>query len=486
MAAGDTTLTFRPWRNNQAARSLWVDEALEPDGARRPDRLEGEERRDVVIVGGGLSGLWTAIRLKDAEPSLSVALVEADQCGTGASGRNSGAVGHWWSRLPVLTRYFGEADAVRIVKASVAAIDDTLDFARGNGIDCQARIGPSVWSTNVPGQTGAWEGVFRMADRLGLEPPYRRLSASELSAMFGKGPYLAGVCDDQAVRIQPATLCRGLRAAAIARGVTVWEHSPVTRIDATPATLTVRTPGGRVRCGKLVLAANAWMAHLPEFRRTVMVLSSDIVITEPIGDLLDRLGMRDRPGGVNSRQMLNYGGLTPEGRVYLGRGGGSIAFDARIGPKFDHSAEQARQVEQDFRFLYPELQDVPIARSWAGPIDRCTTGLPRFDRLRSDPRIHYAIGYTGHGLGASNLGGRILASMVLERSDQWSELGAVLRRAANGIYPPEPLRYVAGTIVRGAVLRKELAERQGRRAWRLDAALSRLALATLPGRPRPA
>ena len=152
-------------------------------------------------------------------------------------------------------------------------------------------------------------------------------------------------------------------------------------------------------------------------------------ITDPIPELLEQYGFRDRPGGHNSRLMLNYGGITQDGRVYVGRGGGTIAYDAHIGPAFDFSAKRAAEVEEDFRFLYPELRDVPIARAWAGPIDRSTTGLPWFGRLEQDERIHYAIGYTGHGVGASALGGRILASALLDRRDEWTALADCFMRA---------------------------------------------------------
>jgi len=297
--------------------------------------------------------------------------------------------------------------------------------------------------------------------------------------MFGKGPYLAGVVEDRVTRAQPAMLARGLRRVAINMGVDVFEQSPVEHISGEPDRLTVRTREGVITADRVVLAANAWMAHLPEFRPYVMVISSDIVITDPIPDLLEQHGFRNRPGGHNSRLMLNYGGITPDGRVYVGRGGGTLAFAARIGPAFDFSPKQAAEVTDDFRFLYPELRDVPIARAWAGPVDRSTTGLPWFGALEADARVHYAIGYTGHGVGASALAGRILAAAVLSHNDEWGSLADCFRRARQGRYPPEPLRYVAGRIVRASVARKERAERDGRTPWRIDKSLARLAPATI-------
>lgn len=472
-------LTFRPWRPARS-RALWIDQALEREApGARPRPLEGEHRADVCIVGGGFTGLWTAHRLLELVPAARIAIVEADLCGTGASGRNSGAIGHWWPKLPALVRLLGAEDARRVLRASLDVLDDIRAFVAAHGIECEVRHAPSVWSATAPAQVGAWNGVLRAAETLGLAPPYRALAPEELRRMFGAGPYYAGVIEEDALRVQPALLARGLRRAAAARGVEIFERSPVTRLAAQGRELVVETAAGRVRAEQVVLAANAWMAHLDEFRPSVVVVSSDIVITEPIPELLERVGLRARPGGVNSRLMLNYGGVTPDGRVYLGRGGGTLAFAARIGPAFDASARQAAEVESDFRYLYPELAAVPIARAWAGPVDRSTTALPWFGRLRADERVHYAIGYSGHGVAAAALGGRILAGALAGRRDEWAGLAECFLRARRGSYPPEPLRYLAGRLVRRAVLRKERAEREQREPSRLDRALAGFAPATL-------
>lgn len=475
-------LRFRRWRPPIVApqhRSLWVEEALAQENE-APTPLEGETRADVCIVGGGFTGLWTAIRLRELDPALDVVVVEADLCGTGASGRNSGGIGTWWGKLAPLIRLLGREEAVAVLQASIRGVEDIEAFVAERGIECDFRRTRSVWSATAPAQVGAWEGAFRAAEQVGLPPPWRRLSDEEMRELFGQlSPHLAGVMDERSPRAQPALLARGLRRAAAGAGVRIHEQSPVARIADHGSALKVQTTNGAVIAEQVVLAANAWMAHLPEFRPYVMVVSSEIVATDPIPELLDKHGMRHRPGGHNSRLMLNYGGITPKGQVYLGRGGGTIAYDAHVGPKFDWSAKQAAEVEQDFRFLYPELGKVPIARSWAGPIDRATMGMPWFGRLKECERILYAIGYSGHGVGASALGGRILASMVLGRADEWAALEGPLQRARHGRYPPEPIRYIGGHFVRGAVARKEQAERERRQPSRLDKALARFAPATI-------
>lgn len=477
--ADSIDLRFRRWtepRSGARPRSLWLQVALA--GAEQPDPLHGTVQTDVCIVGGGFTGLWTAVRLRELAPGTDVAVVEADLCGSGASGRNSGGMGHWWSKLPSLLRRLGRDDAVFVLDRSVAILDEIADFIGQHQIQCELRRGSSVWTATSQAHVGAWEDLLRTADRLGLQAPYRVLGQGELRPMFGDGPYYAGVVEDGAMRVQPAMLARGLRRVAISHGVKVFEKSPVTRIVSEPGGIAVHTAHGRIAAQQVVLAANAWMAHLPAFRASVMVVSSDILYTHPIPDILRERGLQNRPGSRNSQLMMNYGGRTPDGRIYLGRGGGTIAYDARIGPEFDYSAAQIAELESDFRYLYPQLRDIPIAGGWAGPIDRSTTGLPVFGQL-ADPRVHYAIGYTGHGVAASAMAGHALAAAVAGRANRWTRLADCLMRVREGAFPPEPIRYIGGHIVRAGVVRKERAEREGRKPAWIDTQLARLAPATM-------
>lgn len=475
-------LRFRRWRGHAQGRphrSLWLEQALAREPGKSSPSLAGRLKADACIVGGGFSGLWTAIRLLEEAPGTDVVLLEADICGAGASGRNSGGVGHLWAKLPTLVRLLGEHAALDLIRDNAKAAEDIRLACERYAIDCEFEYGRSAWLATTPGQVGTWNGVLETASRLEVETPYRELSREELRELFGAGPYYGGLLQEGLPHVQPALLARGLRRAAMSLGARIFERSPVTRIDAGSGRIAVHTDDGRVDADQVVLAANAWMAHLREFRGSVMVLSSDIVVTDPIPERLAECGLSHRPGGTNSRMMINYGGVTRDGRVYVGRGGGTLAFNARVGPRFDHSPKQAAEVEADFRYLYPELRDVPVRHSWAGPVDRSPSGLPSFGQLGGDDRIHYAIGFTGHGVSATSEAGHILASAVLRRHDRWSELAALYSRTRHGSFPPEPLRFLGGKLVRGAVARNDAAERDGRKPSRLDLELARLAPATI-------
>jgi glycine/D-amino acid oxidase-like deaminating enzyme len=175
--------------------------------------------------------------------------------------------------------------------------------------------------------------------------------------------------------------------------------------------------------------------------------------------------------------MVDYYHVTREGRVAFGKGGWGIAFGGRIGAGFDRDSERARTVEADLRRTYPGLAGVPVTHDWSGPIDRTPNSLPLLGRFARAPHIGYGVGWSGNGVGPSVIGGKVLASLVLERDDDWSRHPLVGRSA--GRFPPEPIRWVGAHFVRTAVASKERAEIRGRRPSRLAVALSRFAPAGL-------
>jgi putative aminophosphonate oxidoreductase len=447
-------------------RSLWLDEALVE--AEDAPRLAGEERADVCIVGGGYTGLWTAIRLKEHEPALDVVLVEADVCGGGASGRNGGFVLSWWAKFGSLKKVCGGDEAVRLARASAEAVDAIGAFCAEHGIDAHYRRDGWLWAATSEAQLGSWEETLETIAAYG-EEPFERLEPDDAARRAGESTHLAGVFEPTAATVQPALLARGLRRVALERGVRIFERSPATKLDRSrpPGVVTAH---GSVRAGKVVLALNAWAASLPELRRSLVVIASDVVATAPAPE---RLALKDGLCISDSRMLVNYYRNTLDGRLVFGRGGGKLAFGGNVGTAFDGASPRAEAVTASMRALYPSLCDVPVTHSWMGPIDRTQVGLPFFGRLGGRDDIVYAVGYSGNGVGPTYLGGRILASLALGLDDEWSRAGLV--REPAGLFPPEPLRYLGGRVVRSAVERKEDAEDRGGRAGRLTLLLADLA-----------
>jgi len=232
-----------------------------------------------------------------------------------------------------------------------------------------------------------------------------------------------------------------------------------------------------VAAGRVVVAMNAWAARFAEVRRKIVVVGSDIVATERTRDGLAEIGWNDGLSISDSRLLVHYYRTTDDGRIAFGKGGGALGFGRWVGSRFEGEARRRDLVERAFRRTYPMLNDVRITSSWTGPIDRTRTGLPFFWPLGGRPDVFVGVGYSGNGVGPSYLGGRILASLVLGRDDEWARCGLV--RTPAGRFPPEPFRFLGGHVVRDAIARKERAEDDGRRADRLTKALVRLAPAGL-------
>ena len=201
-------------------RSLWLEEALA--GAEDAPRLAGEERADVCIAGGGYTGLWTAIRLKEHDPGLDIVLVEADVCGGGASGRNGGFVLSWWAKFGTLKKVCGGEEAVRLARASAEGVDGIGAFCAEQGIDAHYRRDGWLWAATSEAQLGAWDETVATIGSFGQEP-FERLGPEEAARRAGEPTHLGGVYEPTGATVQPALLARGLRRVAVERGVRIFD-----------------------------------------------------------------------------------------------------------------------------------------------------------------------------------------------------------------------------------------------------------------------
>ena len=439
-------------------RSLWLREALAAeDGSDSPELLEAVEA-DVCVVGGGYTGLWTALRLKELEPDASVVLVEGDICGGGPSGRNGGFALSWWPKVETLIKRVGEEEAFRLVRVSEQAVAELEEFCEREGADAHFRRGGWLWTATSPAQLGAWEGAVAAAERAG-ERPFELLSAEETQARTGSPIHLGAAFEAGAATVQPAHLARGLRRAALARGIQVYERSPLVELDREPGV--VHTPSGSVRAERIVLATGAWLAGVRELTAAIVAVSSDMVATAPMAERLEEAGWTGGEAISNSRLMVHYYRTTKDGRIAFGQGGHRHVLGGRVDDGFlGYSARATRGLEADLVRLVPFADGVEVTHAWGGPIDRTADGLPFFGRLRGRARVVYGAGYSGNGVAPSLTAGKILASSVLDRDDEWAGCG--LNRGVPGRFPPEPVRYLGGFAVRAAVRRKESLEDEAR------------------------
>ena len=458
-----------------ADRSFWLQDAA-ADAVTAP--LQGTAHAEVAIVGGGFTGLWTALRIKELAPETRVTILEADFCGSGASGRNGGQVHTWFAELDLISAVTGTEEARRLCADTADAVAELEQLQRDGTIDMDLRLDGSLWTASAIAQEGAWDKAVGMTEA--VEPGrFKELTASEIEERTGSSASYIGVVEERAGTVQPAKLALGLRKLALARGVIIHERSPV--LEILPGrTCILRTARGELGAEKVVLAANAWLSALPELRRHMYVVGSQVIATAPVPDQLDRIGWRDGASICDSQAQVLYYQRTPKGRVIFGRGSGEVALGANIHAGFNRSPQHGSGNLRELHRVYPSLRGVPVEYDWSGPIDCVPEHIPVFDHLRGHPNIFFGMGFNGTGIAQTPVGGRILASLALERKDRWSESGLVgLGRRST--LPSEPARFLGAKLVRIAIRRRNDAEIRNER----PGVLTRTISDWKPGRKKP-
>lgn len=455
-------------------RSFWLREALadEPaflaaDTAAPP--FAGRARADVAILGGGYTGLWTALRIRELEPAARIVILEQDICGGGPSGRNGGFVTGWWDELPGLVRAFGEAEALRTVRALDAAIASLGPWCAAHVVDAGLIERGFLQVSAAPAQDDAWLEATEACARLGEGDRWRALSPDEVARHARSPVFRGGAWMPLAGTVQPAALARGLRRVALEQGIVIHERTAATLPDdgtvsgPVPVTTTSAAGRGVLDADQVVVATNAWAAAWRPVARRLLSWSSYVVLTEPIPDRLADIGWIGGEGIADARFTLHYARTTADGRIAIGGGGGRAGAGGRIGRAFTHDETSARRAAEGLRRWFPSLADVRIEDAWGGPIDITDDHRPWFGS-RPGGRIHHGLGYSGNGVAPAILGGRILAALAIGRArdSEAASLPIVGDGAVPGAFPPEPLRTVGARVFREAMVRRERAEEAGR------------------------
>jgi len=453
------------------SRPLWMQQTLEREGINDEPSLHGDERLDICIVGGGFTGLWTAIKVIESEPSARVGVLESDICGAGASGANGGFAMTWWPKFATLKKMMSTDDALRLAKASQEAVAQIGKFCSNNHINADFMPAGWLWTATNTSQVGSWNDTIKDLASVGASP-FRELSQREVLDMGGSERHLAGVFESGVATVQPAALVRGLRAVAIASGVKVWEKTPMLDFNVTSQTVKVNVPEGSITADQLVLATNAWLARYKEIRRHLLVLGSDVIATESVPERLALVGWTPGLAISDSRRLVQYYRPTNDGRVVFGKGGGRLGFRAHMNRSVWATALRGPQVIDQFRQTYPVLSDVAITNMWSGAVDYSSDSLPFFGTLSGSERVHFGGGFSGNGVGPSYIGGQILASRALGRDDEWGTSPMI--RTPKTVLPLEPFRALGGRMVRAAMRSKESSEDQGKKPSRLVSRITEL------------
>ncbi len=435
------------------AHGYWLREA---GGVEPVAPAHGDIDADVVVLGGGYTGMWTAWQILERAPDCRVVLLEADVCGHGPSGRNGGFCETLWTSLPSLIERFGAERALAACEASSASVRAIGAWCAAEGVDAWFTPAGYVMASTTEDEDG------KLDDILAIAPPERvvALDGPAVRARCDSPSFRRGVFVPDDATVQPARLALGLRRRLIERGLALHERSRVRALRVNgPGEVVAETATARVRAGAAVLALNAATRGVRPLRSRLSVTSSHIVLTEPVPDVLEQIGWTGGEAVTDGRLLVHYFRTTADKRIAFGWGGGRLAWGARLDGRVEVDADVVRHTHGALLELFPALSGRRITHAWGGPIDVSPSHLPQIGTLAGAP-VHYAFGYTGNGVGPSHLAGRILSGLALGAHDADTRLALVDPTPA--YVPPEPLAWVGGMIVRRALLRAERSLDAGR------------------------
>ncbi len=436
---------------------LWLDSSERPEP--RP-ALSGQQSAGLVVIGAGLSGLWTALRAKERHPNWDVALIEGDRIANAASGRNGGfvassithgyanGIGRWPEEFPELHR---------MGVANLEGIEKTIaDY----GIDCGYRRVGELDIATEPYQVSDLANHAELIQSYGVDVTFQ--DRKQTQEQVSSPSYLASVLDPYVGIVDPARLCWGLARAAEALGVRIYEHSAVTALKRHQATVQVSTVAGRIDADRVAITTAAHQPLLKRVSAFVVPVFDHVFATAPIpADLLAEIGWNGREGVGDSGNQFHYYRLTEDNRLVWGGYDAVYARGQRPGSPLEEDDFLTARLVQHMHDTFPQLIDVPVDYTWAGAIDTCSRFTAFWGRAHQG-RVAYVVGFTGLGVGASRFGADVLVDILTGQETERTRTRLV--RGKPLPFPPEPVRQWVIDLTRRSLDKAD--QNQGRRdAW---------------------
>ena len=409
-----------------STRSYWLGlDPYEPDAP-----LEGEMRADVVIVGAGFSGLWTAYHLLKDDPGMTVVVIEASAVGYGASGRNGGFAMTLIHRgLKELVAAVGAEQAKALHLAAEEAIDMIGRVCEAEKIDADLQPNGLLTISNSPLQDEVLRGEVETAERLGISG-FELLEEQAIRSSVHSETFRCAVREEICTLLNPARLVRGLKRAVIGAGGRVFEQTPMERLENTSGGVRIVTPKGAIEAQRALLAANAYSSRIPSLQAYVMPFYSYILLTEPLSDeQWSRVGWAGREGMEDRRTFLHYMRPTVDGRM-MWAGRDAPYRPNGPDPKYDRDERIFKRLEETFAWTFPQLADVRFEYRWGGPIGVTGSFMPCAGWLE-EKRVAYAFGFAGHGVAITNMVALAMRDLILERDTDRVRLAVIGKKPIN-------------------------------------------------------
>jgi glycine/D-amino acid oxidase-like deaminating enzyme len=428
---------------------FWLDDPAAPEPA---PSLAADTEADLLIVGGGYTGLWAALHAKQRDPERAVVLVEARTVAFGGSGRNGGfceaSLTHGLANG--ISRFPDEIDRLQqLGRENLAGLRADLDR---HGIECDLEPTGVMRVATRRHEVGALRESHQLALRHGEQS--RWLDAGQTRAEVASPTYLAAVEErGSTVLVNPARLAWGLRAAALRAGVEIHEQTAVTGLDRSGSHVRAICPGGEIRARSVLLATNAFPPLVRAIRRYVVPVYDYVLVSAPLSaEQRDAVGWRNRQGLADSGNRFHYYRLTADDRILWGgydavyHRGNAIADDLYQRP------QTFATLARNFFTTFPQLEGLRFTHRWGGVIDTCSRFSVMFGTAMGG-RVAYAVGYTGLGVGASRFGARVALDLLDDPGSDLLRLKLVRSKPAP--FPPEPLRSTVIGLTQRSLARED-------------------------------
>ncbi len=443
--------------------SLWWDTLPESLRQRQRPSLDQDLAVDVAIVGAGYTGLWTAYYLKELRPDLNVAVFDAHIVGYGASGRNGG----WCSALfptslEKLARRHGRDKALAMQQAMHDTVAEVKQVIDREAIDCDWHQGGTLYLARSELQLSQAKDEIISWRNWGFgTEDYALLDSAETATRINATHTLGSTYTPHCAAIHPAKLVRSLAISVEARGVKIYENTPVTQI--TPHS--IRANNFEVRAEYIVRATEGYTSSIAQQKRTLAPVYSLMIATEPLPESTwQSIGLAERETFTDYRNLIIYGQRTADNRLAFGGRGAPYHFGSQIRPTYDLNSQVHHALVDVLTEMFPSLHGVRITHQWGGPL-----GIPRdwmaSCGLDSQSGLAWSGGYVGDGVGTSNLGGRTLAHLITGVESALTQLPWVNHHSPN--WEPEPLRWIGANAALKIMTYADSAEQRSGRPSRL-------------------
>ncbi|MFB7709488.1 NAD(P)/FAD-dependent oxidoreductase [Streptomyces sp. NPDC056105] len=431
--------------------SYWLDDPGRP-GAR--PALTGDERCDLLVVGGGYSGLWTALLAKERDPGRDVVLLEGQEVGWAASGRNGGfcAASLTHGVANGLARWPGEIGKLEeLGNRNLDAIEDAV--ARYS-IDCDFERTGELDVATEPHQVAELQEFHQELTEAGLAGGTELLDADATREQVDSPTFLGALYDRRGVAmLHPAKLAWGLKQACLDLGVRIYEHTPALELSSSGAGTAVRTPYGRVFSQHVALGTNVFPSLVKRVRSYTVPVYDYALMTEPLtDDQLASIGWKNRQGLGDAANQFHYFRLSADNRILWGGYDAIYPYGGRVRAEYDHRPETYAKLAGQFFTCFPQLEGVRFSHAWGGAIDTCSRFSAFFGTAHKG-RVGYAAGYTGLGVGATRFGADVMLDLLSGERTERTELEMVRTKPLP--FPPEPFAYTGITLTKWSLARAD-------------------------------